>query len=113
MNRSYEEIKRVIVKKLKDMSKYSSFECLMLTYKPADDERNTVMAVGDIEVLFDITTKNMRLLIDNIKEYNPNVDEDEIISEMVYKIKSAKLINMQTEITKTNNGFEKDTNRNQ
>ena len=87
---------------MKEMSQHDFFDALLVSYKPSYSENANIMAFGELGPLIDLSTKTVRLLMDNLKEINPDLDDEDILAEIAERIRSAKMVNMQTEIKQEN-----------
>ena len=80
------------------MSQHEHFDGLLVSFKPTHSENASILAIGELGPLIDLSTKTVRLLMDNLKEINPELDDEEILAEITERIRASKMINMQTEI---------------
>jgi hypothetical protein len=92
---------------MREMSQYEQFDALLISYKPSHNENAKIAAMGELGPLIDLTTKTIRLLMDNLKEINPELDDEEILYEIADRIRNAKILNMQTEISQEENNGDK------
>src|SRR5690606_9845546 len=87
-----EDVKQLIMSQLRDMQTHESFDSVMMSYKPNGDTRKTVTALGEVNSLMELATNNVRLIMDSIREIDPRYTEEQILSDVIYRLCNAKAI---------------------
>ena len=102
MAKKYEEIREIIIAKMREMSQYDSFESFIVSYKPTNSENSYISIAGGIDPIIDLSIKTVRLVMDNLKEIDTGATEKEIAEYLVAKVLESRLVDLQSEIRSDN-----------
>jgi hypothetical protein len=100
MKKTYDDIRKILIQKMKEISNYDYFDAFLVTYRPSYSDKINVVAIGELEPLLDLAVKNIRLLMENIKEIDNEVSDEGLIAEITERIRNAQVLDLSTEITK-------------